>query len=107
MNKSKKRINYSEIPATNEEFWANASIHLPKKKSAITIRLEPEVIDFFKTKGKGYQTKINAVLKSYVKAHNKSKVYPCLLIRFPYQSTRLNPLQYLYYRRKIKCLPYG
>jgi len=32
MNKSKKRINYSEIPATNEEFWANASIHLPKKK---------------------------------------------------------------------------
>ncbi|MGD0465598.1 MAG: BrnA antitoxin family protein [Gammaproteobacteria bacterium] len=30
-------------------------------------------MDFFKTQGKGYQTKINAVLKSYVKAHNKSK----------------------------------
>ncbi len=73
MNKRTKRIDYSDIPATNEEFWANASIHLPKKRSAITIRLEPEIIDFFKTKGKGYQTKINAVLKSYVKAHTKSK----------------------------------
>lgn len=73
MNKSKKRINYSDIPATNEEFWSNESIHLPNKKSTITIRLDPEVIDFFKAKGKGYQTKINAVLKSYAKAHSKSK----------------------------------
>jgi len=73
MNKRTKRINYSEIPATNEEFWANATVHLPKKKNAITIRLEPEVIDFFKSKGKGYQTKINAVLKSYVKAHSRTK----------------------------------
>ncbi len=73
MNKNKKRINYSEIPATNEEFWANASIHLPKKKNAVTIRLETDIIDFFKAKGKGYQTKINAVLKSYVKAQTKSK----------------------------------
>lgn len=73
MNKNKKRINYSEIPATNEEFWANALIHLPKKKNAVTIRLETDIIDFFKAKGKGYQTKINAVLKSYVKAQTKSK----------------------------------
>lgn len=73
MNKRYKRINYSEIPATNEAFWTNATINLPKKKNAITIRLEPEVIDFFKSKGKGYQTKINAVLKSYVQAHSKTK----------------------------------
>jgi uncharacterized protein (DUF4415 family) len=40
----------------------------PKKST--TIRLDAEVLDFFKAKGKGWQTKINAVLQEYVDAHH-------------------------------------
>jgi uncharacterized protein (DUF4415 family) len=38
----------------------------PIPKTAISIRLDNDVLDWFKTQGKGYQTLINAVLRSYV-----------------------------------------
>lgn len=38
-------------------------------KSAITLRLDQDIIDFFKTNGKGYQTRINQVLLDYVTNH--------------------------------------
>ena len=40
----------------------------PKKST--TIRLDAEVLDFFKGQGKGWQTKINAVLQDYMKSHH-------------------------------------
>jgi len=64
-----KRINYSDIPETDENFWKNAEIHLPKRKQVVTMRLDPEVVEWFREKGRGYQTKINAILKSYIEAH--------------------------------------
>lgn len=63
------KINYEEIPETDENFWASADIHIPRKKEMITLRLDPEVIDYSRGTGKGYQTKMNAILKSYVDAH--------------------------------------
>jgi len=65
-------IDCSDIPATDEEFWKDAEIFHPRKKQQLSIRLDPEVINWFKQQGKGYQTKINEVLKSYVnhKANN-------------------------------------
>lgn len=62
-------IDFSDIAVTNEDFWAEANVVLPETKSRISIRLDNDVLDWFKSKGKGYQTKINAVLKSYVDAH--------------------------------------
>ena len=44
----------------------------PQKKEVkipISIRLSPEVLSYFRTKGKGWQTKIDAVLKEYIKQH--------------------------------------
>jgi uncharacterized protein (DUF4415 family) len=41
---------------------------LPEPKASITIRLDREVLDWFRAQGDGYQTRINAVLKMYVKA---------------------------------------
>ena len=64
-------INYSDIPETDETFWAQGEIHLPRRKQLITLRLDPEVLEYFKSSGKGYQTKINAILKSYVEHHPK------------------------------------
>ena len=62
-------IDYSDIPETDEAFWTQGEIHLPRKKQLITLRLDPEVLEYFKSSGKGYQTKINAILKSYVEHH--------------------------------------
>ena len=61
-------IDYSDSPATDEKFWKDAVMVLPNRKTSLTIRLDNDVLDWFKSQGKGYQTKINAVLKSYVSA---------------------------------------
>ena len=41
---------------------------LPKGKEAISLRVDPEVMRFFRSQGPGYQTRMNAVLRAYVKA---------------------------------------
>lgn len=53
-------------------FWDNAKVLLPENKEQITLRLDPEVIRFFKATGKGYHSRIGAVLRSYVEAKRKS-----------------------------------
>ena len=39
-------------------------------KIPVSIRLSPDIIDYFKSQGKGWQTKVNAILREYVKTHN-------------------------------------
>lgn len=46
--------------------WSKATVVYPVPKNAISIRLDKDVIDFFKATGKGYQTRINAVLRHYM-----------------------------------------
>lgn len=69
--KKQVQIDYSDIPSTDEKFWESAEVIIPQKKKSITLRLDSEVLEWFKEHGKGYQTKINAVLKTYV-ARSKS-----------------------------------
>src|SRR4051812_32762428 len=52
-------------------FWDNAKVLLPETKQQITLRLDPEVIRFFKRTGKGYQSRMGAVLRSYVESKRK------------------------------------
>ena len=52
-------------------FWDNATVLLPQAKQQITLRLDPEVIRFFRRTGKGYQSRMSAVLRSYVEAKGK------------------------------------
>jgi uncharacterized protein (DUF4415 family) len=55
-------------------FWDNAKVLVPETKQQITLRLDAEVIRFFKRTGKGYQSRMGAVLRSYVEAkEGKSK----------------------------------
>jgi uncharacterized protein (DUF4415 family) len=54
--------------------WSKATLVLPEPKAAISIRLDPEVLAFFKADGPGYQSRINAVLRSYMKAAKKADV---------------------------------
>jgi len=44
---------------------------MPSHKIHVSMRLDDEIIDFFKKSGRGYQSKINAVLKAYVRSHSK------------------------------------
>lgn len=53
--------------------WSNAIAVYPIPKNAISIRLDTDVIDFFKSEGKGYQTRINAVLRHYMQEKLKKK----------------------------------
>ena len=61
-----KMIDFSDIPETTSEFWEDAEVKMPVEKTAISIRLDKDILEFFKKQGKGYQSKINAVLRSYV-----------------------------------------
>jgi len=58
-------IDTTDIPPLDENFFANAELRMPKPKKAITIRLDTDVLDWFKLQGHGYQTRINAVLRMY------------------------------------------
>jgi len=62
-------IDYSDIPELDENFFKTATVVMPKKKKIVTLRLDEEIIDFFKAREPKYQTKINAVLMAYVKSH--------------------------------------
>jgi uncharacterized protein (DUF4415 family) len=66
-----KDIDYSDLPPLDDSFFTRAVVELPKTKEAITLRVDHEVLEWFKQQGKGYQTKMNAVLKAYAAAHQK------------------------------------
>ena len=66
---SDSEIDFSDIPELDADFWNNAEIVQPDTTQPVTLRVKKSVLEYFKAGGKGYQTRINAVLESYVKAH--------------------------------------
>jgi len=69
-----KDIDYSDIPETDAAFWADAELVRPDKTQPVTLRVKKSVLDYFKAGGrKGYQTRMNAVLESYVRAHEEGR----------------------------------
>lgn len=65
-----KDIDTSDIPSLNKDFFENATLCLPENKRPINIRIDVDVLDWFKSQGK-YQTRINAVLRMYMNTHKK------------------------------------
>lgn len=63
------QIDDSDAPFLPDAVWTKAAVQLPHTKQQITLRIDAEVLDFFKHTGKRYQSRINAVLRSYVQAH--------------------------------------
>ena len=58
-------IDYSDIPPLDDDFWKNAvrnPFYRPTKKST-TVRVDSDVLAWLKRQGKGYQTRINAILR--------------------------------------------
>jgi uncharacterized protein (DUF4415 family) len=55
-------------PPWTDEDWANARVVWPPGKAPVTLRLDRDIIAWFKLQGSGYQTRINAVLRGFVEA---------------------------------------
>ena len=63
-------IDFSDIPKQGPEFFANAIIW-PGPKKQITLRIDPDVLTFFRKHGRGYQSTMNAVLRKYMEARKE------------------------------------
>jgi uncharacterized protein (DUF4415 family) len=60
-------------PDWSDDFdWSEAVLVVPPKKKAISIRVDEDVLDYFKDDGAGYQRRMNAVLRSYVEQKRKT-----------------------------------
>ena len=64
-------IDTSDIAPLDSEFFKTAELRMPSKKSSITVRLDTDVLEWFRRQGKGYQTRMNAVLRTYMEAHEE------------------------------------
>ncbi len=60
-------------PIMDEAWLRNAEVSIPAWKVATSIRVDNDVMDWFKTEGRGWQTRMNAVLRAYAKAHGGVK----------------------------------
>ncbi len=68
-----EEIDFSDIPEATEDFWKNAvrnPFFRPVKKST-TLRIDADVLAWLKAQGKGYQSKINAILRREMLASMK------------------------------------
>ena len=66
-----------EAPPLDDEFWASARVVYPDRpKTQLTVRLDADVVEWFKRQGKGYQTRMNAVLRSYYEAARRQQAAP-------------------------------
>ena len=70
MSISAKRL--KEIGAI-ESFWQRVELQLPQPKKGIYIRLDTDVIDWLKSKGKGYQTRMNAMLRELMRSEKEQR----------------------------------
>ena len=56
-------IDYSDIPPLEKTFMKKATAPWPAVKRQLTIRLDADVLDWLKGHGRGYQTRINRILR--------------------------------------------
>jgi uncharacterized protein (DUF4415 family) len=56
-----------------EDFWRNARVVMPTGKKSVHLRVDADVLAWFKAQGRGYLTRMNAVLRSYMEAHKHDR----------------------------------
>ncbi|MBT3337224.1 MAG: BrnA antitoxin family protein [Anaerolineae bacterium] len=73
---SDDEIDFSDIDEITPEEFAQAvvrhGLNPDRKKEQITIRIDSDVLTWFRSQGKGYQTRINDLLRAYMKAYEQS-----------------------------------
>jgi hypothetical protein len=61
-------IDLSDSPELDSSFFRNATLRMPQPKMPISLRLDQDLVEWYKKRGSGYQTRMNAVLRMYMQA---------------------------------------
>jgi uncharacterized protein (DUF4415 family) len=75
-SRRKGEVDYSDIPPLQEDFWKNAvrnPFYRPRKTST-TVRIDSDVLHWLRAHGKGYQSRLNAILRREMLASLKTTV---------------------------------
>lgn len=69
-------IDFSDLPEIPPEKFAQALVRKglqpTARKSQITLRIDADVLEWFRSRGSGYQSQMNAILRAYKEAHDKA-----------------------------------
>jgi uncharacterized protein (DUF4415 family) len=69
-----EEIDFSDCPEITPEQFAKAVVRrglpISKNKAQVTLRVDSDVLEWFKSQGRGYQTQINSLLRAYMEAHH-------------------------------------
>src|SRR5476649_211952 len=71
-----ERTSPPELANLPDDFWKEAKVTMPPSKEAISLRVDADVLDWFRAAGPRYQTRMNAVLRSYVREMAPPKSRP-------------------------------
>jgi len=69
-------VDLSDVPEITPEMFARAIVRRgiqPRTKKQLTLRLDSDVLDWFRRQGRGYQTRINALLRAYMEEHRSQR----------------------------------
>lgn len=66
-------IDYGDTPAFDEAFLRDVDMTFSPGKKSVTLRLDTDVLEWMKAQGKGYQSRINAILRAYYNAHRNGR----------------------------------
>ena len=66
-------IDTSDIPALNAEFFERAKCLVPRPSEEITLRLDADLLDWFKSQSAAWEDRINAALRVYVETHRAAR----------------------------------
>ncbi len=67
-------IDFSDIPPLTSEDFARGVVRyglVPRTKKQLTLRVDSDVLDWFRMQGRGYQSRINALLRAYMEEHRR------------------------------------
>jgi len=62
-----------ENPPASADWFRRARAVMPQPKQAVSLRADRDVLEWFKKRGRGYQTRMNAVLRAYMEAHQERR----------------------------------
>lgn len=65
-------IDYSDNPKTDATFWREAKVVFPHEKVHLSVRFDRDLVEWFRQKGTRYQTRMNAILRTYMEATRKA-----------------------------------
>ena len=68
-----ENIDYSEIPESSDRFWSRVALQMPQPKKGIYVRLDQDLLEWLKSKGNGYQTRMNAILRALMESDRSAR----------------------------------